>query len=261
MLPLAELQARLAHAVVQGDFEPIAAVAVGGTDPRMRLEIHRRHYEASLSAALREKFAATAWLVGAEPLAFAARAYVRARPPRSPCIAEYGSDFPAFLAGFEGAPRLPYLESFAELEWAVGQVSIAVDGPPVAWAEVARTGVTGLLDARLELQPGLRYLRSAWRVNDLMTMYLTSSEAETFVLSSAETCIEVRGARGELRIERVDPATFAFRAALTAGRSIGKAAGEALDHDSSFDAGRALQQLVHAGLAIKIHTTSEEIAR
>jgi Putative DNA-binding domain len=260
MLALAELQAELAHAVVEGDFERLgAAIVVGGSDPLMRLEIHRRNYATSLSAALREKFAATAWLVGTEPLASAARAYVRARPPRRPCIAEYGSDFPDFLASFDGVRHLPYLESFAALEWAVGQVSIAVDAPPLAWTQVARAGVECLLDAVLELQPGLRYLRSAWRVDELMQMYLTSSEAETFVLSSAETCIEVRGARGSLSIEPIDPATFAFRTTLRDGRSIGHAAGEALDVDSTFDAGDALQQLVHAGLATKIHPNVEEM--
>lgn len=254
---LADLQARVARAVITGDFEPVAPALAGGADPRRRLAIHSRHYETSLTAALRDKFPATAWLVGPDLIAAAAYAYVRTHPPRRPCIAEYGADFPAFLANDHRAQGLPYLESFAELEWAVGQVSIAIDHPPVTWPEVACVGADALLDSGVTLQPGLRYLRSSWGVEALMKMYLSDAALETFALSEADTCIEVCGARGDLQIGRIHSAAFEFRAALNAGRSIGDAAGAALACDELFDAGTALRQLVEAGLAIGLHPSAK----
>jgi hypothetical protein len=239
-----------------GEREPVVARLVGGPNPGKRLDIHLRHYEASLTAALRDKFAACAWLAGADLVSAAARAYVHAHPPRQPCIAEYGDDFPQFLANYGRAPTMPYLESFAELEWAVGHVSIAIDYPSLSWPDLAEVGPERLVDSALTLQPGLRYLRSAWGVDQLMTMYLSGTEPERFVLPELDTFIEVRGARGAMHLARLDGATFVFRRELASGIPIGEAASRALEYDSAFDPGEALRLLVQTGLARKTSVTA-----
>ncbi|HEY7671572.1 MAG TPA: putative DNA-binding domain-containing protein [Gammaproteobacteria bacterium] len=255
MLSLAELQNGVARAMTTGVREPFVAQLVGGANPAKRLDIHVRHYETSLTAALRDKFAACAWLAGADLVSAAARAYVRARPPRQLCIADYGDDFPQFLANYGRARTLPYLESFAALEWAVGQVSIAIDYPPLSWPDLAEVGSERLVDSALMLQPGLRYLRSAWGVDQLMTLYLRGTEPERFALPESETFIEVQGARGAVHFARLDGATFMFRMELAAGSSIGTAADQALEYDSTFDPGAALRLLAHTGLVGKMTGT------
>ena len=258
MLSLADLQTGVARAMTTGEREPIVARLVGGANPGKRLDIHLRHYEASLTAALGDKFAACAWLAGVDLVSAAARAYVHAHPPRQPCIAEYGYGFPQFLASYGRAPTIPYLESFAKLEWAVGQVSIAIDYPPLSWPDLAQVGSAHLVDSALSLQPGLRYLRSAWGVDELMTMYLSGTELERFVLPASDAFIEVRGSRGTVHLTRLDGATFAFRMELATGRSIGDAAGRALEYDSTFDPGEALRLLVLTGLATETFVIVEE---
>lgn len=260
MQSLADLQAGFARAMTTGERRPVVASLVGGADPGTRLDIHLRHYEASLVAALREKFPACAWLAGADLVNAAARAYVRAHPPEQPCIAEYGDDFPQFLARWGRAAALPYLESFARLEWAVGQVSIAIDYPCRSWADLVHADPEQLVDSALPLQPGLHYLCSAWRVDALMMTYLGGTEPERFVLSEADTFIEVRGVRGNVQLTRLDAAAFAFRTALAAGHSTGNAAERALERDSTFDAGQALRRLVQAGLVTGTPVIIEERA-
>lgn len=260
MHSLADVQAAFAQAMTTGDAAHLDAT-LAHVEPRNRVAIHLRHYEASLTAALCDKFPASAWLVGAEPVRAAARAYVRAHPPAEPCIAEYGGGFPQFLGSFGRASSLPYLTSFAVLEWAVGQVSIATEHVPRSWSELSQVGPDRLLEATLALQPGLRYLRSTWRIDELMTTYLSGAEPERFVLGEAITLIEVRGARGSVRLERLDSPTFAFREALAQGRSIGDAAIGALELDAAFDAGAALRSLAHAGLVTGLPTGFMETAR
>lgn len=254
---LADLQAGMRQAVTLADPRAVASLLVGGADPAKRLAIHQRHYEASLVRAVCEKFPATAWLIGADVVADAARAYVRMYPPRRPCIAEYAEGFPAFLAGHERALALPYVQSFADLERHVGQVSISIEGPPMTWSEIAAVGSDALLSARVALQPGVRYLRAAWAVDQLMTMFLRDAAPEEFLLTSADTCIEIRGARGALHVASIDPAAFVFRSALRDGRPLGEAAETALDGDSAFDAGKALMELVTAGLVAGVITTTK----
>jgi hypothetical protein len=233
---------------------------VGGADPRGRLGIHARHYAASLIAALCDKFPATSWLVGADVVAAAAREYIRAHPPSTPCIAEYGGGFPDFLSSFGRAAAIPYLKSFADLERAVADASIAIDLPALNWSEVANIGAEPLLDLNVALQPGLRYLHSKWGVDELLTMYLEDSQPEKYVMSAVDTFVEVRGVRGTLSIARIDPATFAFRLALRSGDSIATAADRALERNAAFDAGGALRHLVLSGLVTQLSGASAGVS-
>jgi hypothetical protein len=250
MHSLAELQRSFARAVTSGDRAALVAELRADAGTATRLAIHFRHYDASLTNALIEKYPACAWLLGPSLVRDAARAYVRARPPSEPCIAEYGWDFPAFLAGHGRACTLPYVETFAALELAVAQASIEVDRPPLAWQALSSLGPERLLDTVLVLQPGLRYVRSAWRVDALMATYLRGTAPERFELEKSAAHIEVRGARGEVDWARLDDATFLFRAELAAGRTIAEAADAALDLTPTFDPGIALRELVEAGLVV-----------
>jgi hypothetical protein len=255
---LAEAQAWIARALVgaeEGGTQP--PVLVGGPSPYARFEIHARNYEASLRSALASKFPAATWLAGAETVDDAARAFLRARPPQRPCIAEYGADFPEFLAGFGRARALPYLRAFAELEWAVGRASIAVNRAPLSWSAFVAIGTERLLGAKVGLQDGVRYVRAAWRVDELMKTFLQGTEPARFELAEADTCLEVRGSRGAVAIERIERAAFAFRSCLALGGSIEDAGAMALEHDDGFDVGDALGRLVHAELAVELHAADE----
>ncbi|HJR69745.1 MAG TPA: DNA-binding domain-containing protein [Gammaproteobacteria bacterium] len=261
MRSLADLQGSFARAMTTGEVDRFDVALVGGLEPRNRIAIHVRHYGASLTAALCDKFPASAWLAGADLVRDAARTYARLHPPSQPCIAEYGADFPEFLAAYGRAPSVPYLESFAALEWAVGQASIAIERAPCSWPELASQGSERLLDSTLSLQPGLHYRHSRWRVDELMTTYLSGVEPESFVLAESSAFVEVRGALGAVRLARLDAAAFAFRSALAEGRSIAAAAAAALDCDPGFDSGEALRSLAHAGLVTGVSTLSRESPR
>jgi hypothetical protein len=256
---LAELQRSLADALIGGDVDAAGTAIYGGRNPRARLGIHVRHYEKSLVTALHMKFPATQWLLGSALVAAAARAYVHAHPPTRPCIAEYGGHFPAFLALFGRARGLPYVRTFAELELAAAEAATAIEFPPLSWQDVVSVGSERLLGCTVGVQPGARYLRSRWRVDELMKMYLSDSIPERFVVDRSEACVEVRGARGALRIARLDRATFAFRAALAARRSVSDSAVRALRYDASFDAGAALRELVRVGLAASLNPRPEGV--
>lgn len=247
MPSLAETQLRLRHAVVGDDTASVVPLLIGGRDPERRLAIHRRHYESSLVTAIRTKFPATAWLVGSSFLDEAAKQFIRQHPPAVPCIAEYGAEFPRFLSSHPGAVRVPYLHPFADLEWHLGQVAISVDRSGPALEDFSTIETNALMDAGLTLQPGLRYLHSPWPVDDLMKLYLSEMAPSEYRLAPADVGLEVRGARGEFRINRLDAAEFIFRKAILDGQSIGAAAEHALDENDEFDVGHAFTMLVTGG--------------
>lgn len=248
MASLFETQRLLRDAVVTGDMRGAAPLLVGGRHPERRVAIHHRHYEASLVRALLDRFPATAWLVGTPFLAEAAQRFVREHPPSAPCVAEYGEGFAEFLATRPGAERVPYLRDFAELESAIGAVSLAVDRPPVTAAELSAITLDVLPDIGLRLQPGVRYLHARWPVDRIMRLYLTETAPDQLLLDPADTWIEIRGARGVFDVGCLDVGEFTFRAAIAGGQTIGLAAERALDRTAGFDPGRALASLVAGGL-------------
>lgn len=251
MPSLADIQDQLATAIVGGSLVGETLFTCTG-DARARVAIHQRNYRSSLVEALCTKFPATSWLAGEDFVASAASAYAMTKPPAGPCIARYGDDFPAYISRFGQAYRCPYLRAFAELEWIVGQASIEITKPAVLWPQVATLGPTELLGTSFSVQAGVHYVHSRWDIDRLFAAYLQDQASETFVLAECETYIEVRGARGAVELSRLDLPTFVFRSAISEGRSVATAAEEALDRSESFDPGRALQQLVDAGLLTTI---------
>jgi hypothetical protein len=256
-----DIQSHFRNAVIQANSNVISLVPflAGGDEPQKRLAIHQRNYRQSLVEALLVKFPATAWLMGTSFLIAAAERFVCEHPPGAPCIAEYGSDFSAFLSRWPGAERAPYLRDFVELEWCVGQVAIAVDGPALESEYFSGFDSDVLLNLYLALQPGLYFLQPRWPVDELMTLYLSDTAPEGLNLSPADVWIEIRGARGQFHITRLGPAEFIFRKSIADGRSIGDAAGLALDFDADLDPGQALASLISSGLVAGVaeHSVSE----
>jgi len=253
MRSLLETQRQVRDAVLADDAAgTLLPLLTGGRDPQARLAIHRHHYQASLTRALLDKFPAVSWLAGERFATTAAQAFVHAHPPVIPCIAEYGADYPSFLAGRAGAERLPYLRALAELEWHLGQVSIAVDRPPLMIETFASIDASELPDQRLTLQGGLRYCTAEWPIDELIHQYLTDATVERCAFDPAEVHLEIRGARGDFHIKRLAEAEFIFRCDISRGATIGVAAEHGLDADATFDPGQALLRLVGAGLVIAI---------
>jgi hypothetical protein len=260
MLTLAETQLRFRDAVVQGDTQHVASLAsllVGGGSPEKRLIVHQRNYQQSLVDALLIKFPATGWLLGTRLLAKAATRFIREYPPQAPCIAEFGAGFADFLSQCPLSVRAPYVREFAELEWYIGKVAIAVSGVPVTVEELSCIDAEALPNTQLELQQGLHYLSAPWPVDELMKLYLSENVPDRFELSPVEVRIEVRGARGEFNLCRLDPAEAAFRKAISEGYSIGDAADAALEISAGFDPGRSLAALIATGLITGIRKRSE----
>jgi hypothetical protein len=261
MPTLAEIQSGVRDAVVTGNSTGIASLLVGGGNGRKRLEIHRRHYEISLVSALVGKFPATEWLVGTPFVREAARHYVQQQPPDAPCIAEYGEGFPKSLAECPGCERVPYLREFAQLEWHVGHVAIAVHETTVLPEEIAAIPAEVLPDVKFTLQTGVRYLQASWPVDDLMKLYLTEEVPDRLEFKPEHVWMEVRGAWGEFSMNRLSEAEFAFRESLMERKSIGEAAERAFEADAGFDPGPALAAVITGGLITGIKWPGTEAER
>jgi hypothetical protein len=256
MPSLADIQSRISEALVGGELDAVLPWLAGGRSAAAhRFAVHQRHYATSLSRAILDRFPATIWLVGSPLVTAAAAEFVRAHPPTRPCIAEYGDEFPMWLASRVDSKKLPYLEQFAMLEWQVGKVSVATEDVPLSdWPAI---DPNGLAESGLRLQPSLAYLRLDWPLDELLSFYLSDEHPAEYALMSRTTWLELRGARGSLNLRRLRPGTFAFRTLLMDGATLGDAAASALDRDAEFDPGLELTALLGEGLIVGIQAQSD----
>ncbi len=249
-MSLVETQRRVRNAVVDGDSGPALPMLVGGPDPRTRLAIHQRHYETSLVTALLTRFPATGWLVGSAKLLVPARSFIRHRPPKAPCIAEYGQGFPDWLHTNPLADRVPYLSAFAEFDWHLGRGAVEVEQSPAEISVLAAIPPPSVSDVQLVLQRGLHYLSADWPLDELMRLFVTNTAPDQLTLSPEPVWLEIRGARGDFSFHRLGESDFTFRRSLHRGGTLGASAEQALGVDATFDAGPAVAGLFTAGLAV-----------
>jgi hypothetical protein len=180
MPALADIQSAVRDALVHGDRTAVAPILSGGTHPEHRLAIHQRHYTASLTRALLDRFPATVWLVGSGLVTDAATSFIREQPPSKPCIAEYGEAFPRHLGEHPVARSLPYLSQFAELEWHLGWLALATED-----------------------SPHVRYLHLDWSLDELIGVFLSNSAPDKFSLRQEDVWLQIRGLRGSLKMHRL----------------------------------------------------------
>ena len=115
-MTLADLQARFADALLNGHDEAIVGVLQDGSILRPALlDIYRGSIFASLTAALARTFPQAHLAMGEAAFQQTAHAFIRACPPTTPCLRDYGERFPAFLAS--ARPSGASLSGLARLDW------------------------------------------------------------------------------------------------------------------------------------------------
>src|SRR5260221_9988916 len=108
-----------AAALLDPDRETPALVGVrGGKTAIRRYNVYRNNVTVSLIDALAAIYPAVQRITGVDFFRAMARFHVRATPPASPLLFEYGRDFPAFIEQYEYARSMPWLADTARIDLA-----------------------------------------------------------------------------------------------------------------------------------------------
>src|SRR3974390_1333710 len=114
-------QPGFAAAFAQGLTDPARATPADVVGPRgkaaiKRYNVYRNNVTVSLIDALAATYPAVQRITGVDFFRAMARFHVRATPPTSPLLFEYGRDFPAFIEGYEHAQDMPWLPEPARID-------------------------------------------------------------------------------------------------------------------------------------------------
>jgi hypothetical protein len=253
MSRLRELQENFGRTLLGDEARVPPGVLGDGLAPCARVQIYRHHVLTSLTRALKDTYPVVRRLVDERFFAFAADRYIRACPPTGPCLFEYGSSFPQFLALFPPCQGLPYLPDVARLEWAINAALHALDGDPIDRSSLARVPADDLTSLTVRLHPSLCFIDSPWPIDRIWHANQPEADPDLGVdLGAGGVRLEVGRWDGDVIFRALDPAVYALRSALADGRNLGEAADVALAADPNFDLAAALCGLLDERLIVDL---------
>jgi hypothetical protein len=218
-----------------------------------RYNVYRNNVTVSLINALAETFPATRRITGEEFFRAMARFHIRATPPTSPLLFEYGRDFPDFIAGYEYAESLPWLADVARIERAWLDAYHAGDAEPLAPHALAAIDPDRLAGAVLTPHPAMRILRSRFPAVTIFAANRSGEPVGPIKAAEPEDALITRPAL-EVVVRRLPPGAAVFLTRLVEGEPLGAAAGAALAESPEFDLSASIAGMLEAGAFFAIRT-------
>lgn len=225
---------------------PEAIAGPNGKAATKRFNVYRNNVTVSLIDALAAVFPATLRITGEGFFRAMARFHVRASPPTSPLLFEYGRDFPTFIEHYEYAQAMPWLPDVTRIERAWLDAYHATDMAPFATEALASIPPERLADTVFTPHPAARIVRSRYPAVTIFAANRSNGPVGNIEASEPEDALVTRPAL-EVVVQRLPAGGAAFLASLMGGARLGAAAGAALAEAPAFDLAGNIAGMVEAG--------------
>ncbi len=257
---LAELQHEFAANVLHGGHAIETYVQGNGLSAAQRMQIYQHIIENTLAEALQTAYPAVRLLVGDDFFELAADRYMRACPPASGNLQDYGGQFSVFLQTMEEAASLAYLPDIARLEWARQQSLLAADADALEAQETAfRLQYLGNHPMQMSLHPSVQLVRSSHPIFDIWHFCMHPGDQQLQLDAAGQSVLLWRDGE-QIAMQLMDAPAAAFLEAVSAGMEMHRAFADvrAQGH-ADFDLSELLPLLTANRLIIDIHATGEPV--
>jgi hypothetical protein len=227
--------------------DPAASVPTGLVGQK-RYDIHRNNVTVSLIDAIASIYPAVERITGTDFFRTMARLHVRATPPASPLLFDYGRDFPSFIDGYVHAQQMPWLGDVARIERAWLDAYHAADAAPVTLADLAAVDPARLFDAVLVPHPAARVVRSRYPALSIFVMNRQPATPDARLESDAAEDALVTRPAFDVMVRSLPPGGATLLAELIDGRPLGAAVAAAAADSEAFDLPANLSGIVDAGV-------------
>jgi Putative DNA-binding domain len=231
---------------------PAAVAGPNGKSARKRYSVHRNNVTVSLVNALAAVFPATMRITGVDFFRAMARFHVRATPPTSPLLFEYGRDFPDFIDRYEYARSMPWLADVARIERAWLDAYHAADVEPLAPQLLASIPPERLAEAVLTPHPATRIVCSRFPALTIFAANRSDGPVGRIAATEPEDALTTRSGL-EVIVRRLPPGGAIFLQSLIAGKPLGAAAAAALADTPVFDLSANIAAMLEAGAFTAVH--------
>jgi Putative DNA-binding domain len=239
-------------AFAHGLTDPACATPVDVVGPRgkaaiKRYNVYRNNVTVSLINALAATYPAVQRITGVEFFRAMARFHIRATPPTSPLLFEYGREFPAFIEEYEHAQDMPWLADAARIERAWLDAYHAADVPPLTPEVLAAVPSDRLGDVVFTAHPAACIVRSIYPAVAIFAMNRVEGPITPLRSSAAEDALITRPDM-EVAVRLLPPGGAGFLKALIDGETLGAAAATAIAETPSFDLPANIAGMIEAGV-------------
>lgn len=226
---------------------PQGVVAAHGKGVVKRYNVYRNNVTVSLIDALAASYPAVQRITGVEFFRAMARFHVRATPPVSPLLFEYGRDFPSFIEAYEYARDMPWLADAARIERAWLDAYHAADATPLAAGAFASVDLASLAQVRFVAHPAARIVRSRYPAVAIFAMNRGDGPVTPLHSGDAEDALVTRP-DNDVIVSRLPAGGARFLTALIGGTPFGAAAQAAFEETDAFDLPANLAAMISAGV-------------
>jgi len=225
---------------------PASIAARGGKTAVRRYNVYRNNVTVSLIDALAAVYPAVQRITGVDFFRAMARFHIRATPPTSPLLFEYGRDFPSFIERYEHARSMPWLADTARIERAWLDAYHAADAEPLSPAALAAVPPDRVGDLVLAPHPATRIVCSQFAAVTIFAANRGSAPAGRIDAALPEDALITRPAL-DVVVRHLPPGGAAFLTQLMSGHSLGEAAACALETSPAFDIASNIAGIIEAG--------------
>lgn len=234
-----------------GRAAPGDVIATHGKGVVKRYNVYRNNVVVSLIDALAAVYPAVQRITGVDFFRAMARFHIRATPPASPLLFEYGRDFPAFIETYEYARDMPWLADTARIERAWLDAYHAADADALAAEALAAVPPEDLPTVRFVPHPAAAVVRSIYPAVSIFSMNRTEGPVTPLCSSEAEDALVTRPAH-DVIVSRLPPGGAIFLARLLEGAPLAAAAADAFNQAAGFDLHANLAGMIEAGVFTRI---------
>jgi hypothetical protein len=234
-----------------GRATPAAVAGPAGKRADKRYNVYRNNVTVSLIDALAAVYPVVQRITGVDFFRAMARCHIRATPPASPLLFDYGREFSWFIEQYEYASAMPWLADTARIERAWLDAYHAADAEPLPPAALAAVPQEKLADLVFIAHPATNIVRSRFSAVMIVASHRGNEPVGRIDASMPEDALITRPDL-DVVLCRLPPGGATFIESLIAGRSLGEAAASALEDASSFDIAANIAAMIEAGAFTKI---------
>ena len=225
-------------------------IEITGPNEKMavkRYNVYRNNVTVSLVDALAAIFPATKRITGLEFFRAMARFHIRATPPTSPLLFEYGRDFPGFIERYEYAQSMPWLADIARLERAWLDAYHAADRETLTSGALAAIPSDRLANAIFIPHPATRILHSNFAAVSIFVANRTEAPVDPIEANAPEDALITRPGL-DVVVRRLPEGGAIFLTHLLLGEMLGEATAAAFETSPLFDLSANIAGMVEAGV-------------
>jgi hypothetical protein len=226
---------------------PAVIAGPNGKSAVKRYNIYRNNITVSLIDALAAVYPAVQRITGVEFFRAMARFHVRATPPSSPLLFDYGRDFPAFIERYEYAQALPSLADVARIERAWLDAYHAADAASLSAEALAAIPPERLAGSVFSVHPATRIVRSRFSAATIFAANRGNDPPGQIDAGMPEDALITRPDT-DVVMRHLPAGAAVFMTSLMSGQPLGEAAASALNDSERFDIALNIAGMIEAGV-------------